>query len=185
MNVTLILQIVSATIAITHTLCRNARDVKNRHWGITWFLAWQNQGGIETSYRDTSAPDRAACFDRNIAINRCNGRYLALYSHLNHFQLVRLLVVFGGSLSHAALKSGCCSPECVLLWRPCIAVLTRWARMMWTTECISEWLTSSKSKISPSSFSTGRTLSHCWHARCSVWCTLRSQGKKLKVSSDR
>lgn len=181
---TLLLSI-SAAIEITHTHTAETHVTSPRvTWRVTWFLAWQSQRGIETSYRETSAPDRAACFDRKIAVTRCNGRCLALYSHLNRFHSVGLLVVLGGSLSHAAVRSGCCSPEGALLWRPCIAALTRWARMMWTTECISEWLTSSKSKISPSSFSTGRTRSRCWHARCSVWCILLSQGK-LKVGSAR
>lgn len=109
----------SATITITRTLCRNALDVKRRHRGITWFLVWRSQRGIETYCRDTSAPDRAACFDRSIAITRCNGRYLALYSHLNHFHPVGLLVVLGG------VTLSCCSEERLLLsWvRPSMATV--------------------------------------------------------------
>lgn len=150
------------------TLGRNAGDVRTRHRESRDFSRGDASEALKHPPRRFCSG--AARSHRNVAVTRCGGRYSAPDSHLNPLRPA------GCRLSSAGLS--CCSPECLLLWRPCTAALTRWARMMWTTGCISEWSTSSRSKTSPSSSSTGRTPSRCWRARCSASCTLPSQGKK-------
>lgn len=50
-------------------------------------------------------------------------------------------------------------------------------KMMWIIECISAWSTNSRWRTSPSSSSTSRTQSPCWHAPCSASCTSRLRGE--------